>query len=534
MHWADKFAEKLVKKHGLDGREVIETGTSISGIPHIGNASDVIRGDAVRKALLDKGASDVGFIWVADDSDPFRKVPKGMENLRDYLGFPVYDLPDSGGCHKNFVEHFVEPFVRDLGEFGVKPQVYSGTGLYRSGALYPEIKTALQKKDAIRRILDEERTEPLPEDYLPWNPICGKCGRISTTKPLSWDGADTVEYVCVDRAVAGGEVKGCGHQGKSDLRNGLGKLPWRVEWAARWHYFKVTCEPLGKEHASAGGSYWTSKIISKKIFSWKAPVPVIYEFFTLNGAKISSSEGNVITLGEWLKIAEPEVLKFSMYKRLKKQRDINLKMIPQATDEYDEAERLYFNISSRAESGGEAKKISDKDREKLVRMYRLSQINEPAILQVSFNLCAILAQIVPDINLELVGGRLERLGYTGFDLNRLRRRLEASKEWVRAYGSEDLKFSIIPDEKLSEMPELSEKQVKGLSILAEDLNRTWSPEEFHKRIYETARSMDLKPPELFSAIYLVLTGKTRGPKAAALLLSLDKGFVQGRFKPIKN
>ena len=69
MHWADTVAEKLIKRKEETGDEpVIETGTSISGIPHIGNASDVIRGDAVRRALADKGVS-ADFIWVADDSE---------------------------------------------------------------------------------------------------------------------------------------------------------------------------------------------------------------------------------------------------------------------------------------------------------------------------------------------------------------------------------------------------------------------------------------------------------------------------------
>ena len=51
MYWADKVANELLER----GREhVIETGTSISGIPPIGNASDVIRGDAVRKVLEER------------------------------------------------------------------------------------------------------------------------------------------------------------------------------------------------------------------------------------------------------------------------------------------------------------------------------------------------------------------------------------------------------------------------------------------------------------------------------------------------
>ena len=48
------------------------------------------------------------------------------------------------------------------------------------------------------------------------------------------------------------------------------------------------------------------KEICEKVFKWQPPIPVIYEFFTLNGEKISSSRGNVITLSDWLQICEPE------------------------------------------------------------------------------------------------------------------------------------------------------------------------------------------------------------------------------------
>ena len=81
MHWADKVAGDLLRR---GKKHVIETGTSISGVPHIGNAGDVIRGDAIRKALLSSGV-EANFLWVADDSDPFRKVPRGIcfANARD-------------------------------------------------------------------------------------------------------------------------------------------------------------------------------------------------------------------------------------------------------------------------------------------------------------------------------------------------------------------------------------------------------------------------------------------------------------------
>lgn len=517
-HWADKYAEKLMER---SKENVIETGTSISGIPHIGNASDVIRGDAIRKVLEEKGVK-VKFIWIADDLDPFRKIPKEMESLKEYLGYPVIDMPDPYKCHENFVDHFVEPFLSDLKEFGAEPKVYSGAEIYRKGILYDEIKLAIKKRKEIREILNKFRKLPLNEDYIPWKPICSECGRISTTRVIGWDGKDTVSYECksliIDASIIKGLlVNGCGHKGESKISEGQGKLPWRVEWAARWHHFKVTCEPLGKEHAAAGGSFWTAKEICEKVFKWKSPIPVIYEFFTLNGDKISSSKGNVITLSEWLHICEPEVLKFFMYKRLMKQRDINLSSIPNLVDEYDEAERVYFNL--------------EEGSSKAMRRYELSQISKPKPLQVPFTLCTTLAQIIPDLNLEKIEKKLSEMGYENFDNERLRKRLELARNWIKKYGPEYLRFELVPDPDAREIYEkLEEKQKEALGKLVKELDRKWSPEGLHKRIYEISRSIDLMPEKLFEAIYLVLIGKKKGPKAASFILSLNKEFVQGRFK----
>lgn len=492
-------------------QHVIATGTSISGIPHIGNASDVIRGDAVRKLLEEKNAK-VQFIWIADDSDPFRSVPKGMELLKDFLGFPVYDIPDPKKCHKNFVEHFAVPFLEELKTYGVEPKHYSAREIYKTGKLVEEIKTALDKKSTITKILNEYREHPLPEEYIPWNAICSKCGRISTTKATGWDNKKIVSYVCEsnpEEKEKGLTVKGCGHVGESDITKGQGKLPWRVEWAARWKHFKVTCEPLGKDHASAGGSYETSKKISEEVFGWTAPYPVIYEFLLLNGEKISSSKGNVITLAQWNEIGEPEVLKFLFYKRLEKQRDVDLTRVPNMTDEYDEAE-----VSS---------------DEKLKLMYKLSQIGKPKKLQVPFTLCATLSQIVPDLNFKIIKKRIEDMGFENFDDERLKARLQRSKNWVEKYGPDYLRFKILenPDEVKNK---LNEKQKEGLKKLIPELDKKQTPEELHKKIYETARGIGINPNELFTAIYLALIGKERGPKAAMFLLTLEKKFVQERFK----
>ncbi len=501
MHWSDEVATRLAERGKA---QVIETGTSISGIPHIGNASDVIRGDSVRRSCVDAGL-DAALIWVSDDLDPFRKVPLGMESLREYIGFPVNDIPDPEGCHKSFVEHFAKPFIEDLGKFGVSPRVYSATELYRSGAFKEEVVLAFEQRERVAEILNRFRQEPLPADFVPWTPICSKCGRISTTKVTGVDGTK-VSYECLDSKVSGGDAKGCGHAGSADALDGFGKFPWRVEWAAKWRHFRVTCEPFGKDHAAAGGSYDTSKIISEEVFGWKAPVPVVYEFFTLNGEKISSSKGNVITLSDWASISEPEVLRYFMFKKLNKARDINLRMLTNLVDEYDQMERVRFGL----EEGDEESK----------RLYQLAQIGDAKYLNVPFTFCGVLSQIS---NEDEYAARAGLSGYSGFSVERLKRRVKLAGNWVQKYGPEYLKFELRDVEdartQYGGQPENVRRALRGL---VEALTDGLTPEQYHKRIYETARANQVEPPDLFSAVYSTLIGKEKGPKAAMFLMSLGR------------
>ncbi|MBU0761852.1 MAG: lysine--tRNA ligase [Candidatus Altiarchaeota archaeon] len=509
MHWSDEAAERL----GLrGGSQVIETGTSISGIPHIGNASDVIRGDCVRRSCQDAGV-DARLIWVSDDMDPFRKVPAGMESLKDYLGFPVKDIPDPKGCHSSFVDHFANPFIEDLKEFGVEPKIYSATELYRSGAFKDEVVLAFEGRKNILEILNRFRKEPLPDDFVPWTPICQKCGKISTTTVTGLDGT-MVSYECVDKEVAGGDTKGCGYVGVQDALKGFGKFPWRVEWAAKWHHFKVTCEPFGKDHAAAGGSYDTSKIISEEVFNWPAPIPVAYEFFTLNGAKISSSKGNVITLSDWLKIAEPEVLRYFMFKKLNKARDINLRMLPNLVDEFDQIERMHF--------GKESGDVESK------RMYQLSQVQEPKYLNIPYTFCAVLGQVSEEQDYE---SRARWNGYDGFDTKRLKNRAKLAGNWVEKYGPDYLRFTLKTAEEVkAEYLKLDSRIQTCLTQLVDALESVKDPSIYHKKIYETARANNVDPPELFTAIYKTLIGKEKGPKAAMFLMSLGEEYLKQAYK----
>ena len=114
--------------------------------------------------------------------------------------------------------------------------------MYKEGVYNDYIRIALQKAAEIRMIFNKFREHPLKDNWLPYNPICSECGRVNTTYAHGFDG-DIVNYSCK-----------CGHKGQMDIKSGEGKLTWRVEWAARWKIFGITCEPFGKDHAASGGS----------------------------------------------------------------------------------------------------------------------------------------------------------------------------------------------------------------------------------------------------------------------------------------
>ena len=174
----------------------------------------------------------------------------------------------------------------------------------RSGDYAEYVILALKKRGEIFDILDSFRTQDATEGereaYYPVSIYCPKCGR-DTTKILSLsDDSTEAEYECE-----------CGHRGHFDFKTDFNcKLAWKIDWPMRWLYEGVDFEPGGKDHASPTGSYQTSKIISKKIFGYEAPLFQGYEFIGIKGVagKMSGSSGLNLTPDTLLKIYQPEVI----------------------------------------------------------------------------------------------------------------------------------------------------------------------------------------------------------------------------------
>jgi lysyl-tRNA synthetase class 1 len=147
---------------------------------------------------------------------------------------------------------------------------------------------------------------------------------------------------------------------------------------------------------------------------------------------------------------------------------------------------------------------------------------------VPYTLCAVLAQVIPHSDSKAIKAKVDGMGYRDYDLKRVEARVRLSGEWVKKYGPDYLVFDLKVDtSKFHES--LTELQKKALSLIALELDKSWTPETFHKRIYALSREIGLEPAETFKAIYLTLIGKEKGPKAAAFILSLEKDFVRERF-----
>ncbi len=148
-----------------------------------------------------------------------------------------------------------------------------------------------------------------PDNWDPFQVVCEKCGKIATTVVTDYKGSE-VFYTCKPDATDW--VQGCGHSGWISPFDGNGKLPWKVEWVAKWDLFGVTIELAGKDHSQKGGSRDVANAICRKVLNKKPPFHSPYEFILVNGTKMSSSKGVGSSAKEMSELIPPELLRFLM------------------------------------------------------------------------------------------------------------------------------------------------------------------------------------------------------------------------------
>jgi len=76
--WADEIADQ-VEKRNPDEPIVVKGGVSPSGVAHLGNVNEIMRGYFVAEALRNRG-HEVIQVFTSDDKDPLRKLPRKLAN----------------------------------------------------------------------------------------------------------------------------------------------------------------------------------------------------------------------------------------------------------------------------------------------------------------------------------------------------------------------------------------------------------------------------------------------------------------------
>ncbi|UCH72453.1 MAG: lysine--tRNA ligase, partial [Thermoplasmatales archaeon] len=278
MHWAEVLSERLLRENK---KHVLATGITPSGPIHIGNMREILTTDAVYRSMIEM-RGEAEFIYVADDYDPLRKVyPYLPKSYEEHVGKPISEIPCPCQKHKSYADHYLFSFLDSLKEIGVEPKVYRASEMYKNGDYNEAIQTALENTKKIKEIIETVSKRHLPKNWIPFNIMCKKCKKISTAKPILYN-YPIIEYKC-----------DCGYEGEVDIRKGgIGKLPWRVDWPARWKMLGVTFEPCGKDLATAGGARDTGAKIVEEIYDYPSPALLVYEFILLKGkGAMHSSKG---------------------------------------------------------------------------------------------------------------------------------------------------------------------------------------------------------------------------------------------------
>lgn len=522
MFWADELAASA------GGRQVVNDSKTPSGTVHVGSLRGPVVVDTIARALRDAGV-DVELRYGVDDLDAMDAqallTPDAIERS---MGMPLAHVPDpAGDCHDSYARHFAGVFIDTFDGLGIRPDTYYWMSeVYGSGAMDRYIRAALDAAATIRDIYRRVANVNHADDWHPLFVICESCGRIGTTIVTGWDG-ERVHYECRADLVAW--ATGCGHVGDVSPFGGRAKLPYNVDWAAKWDLFGVTIEPAGKDLSTKGGSRDRSDAIAREVFGNEPPLNVPYEFLNIRGKKMSTSKGLGAAATRIAEVIPPEQLRMLF---LRPRPNTAIEFDPDGTDAiprlFDESDRL-----ASATAGREVRGELPADHE---RLFELSLVEpdadvraEAAAYRPAFSHLALLEQ-VPGVDV------LERVtAEKGSPLDDrehaiLSERRAAARAWLEAYAPDSARIAVQP-ELPAAVAGLDEAQRTYLATLGAALaDAAWDGEAVQAAIFGTAKERGLPFGRAFAALYVAFLGRTSGPRAGWLLAALERTFVLDRLR----
>ena len=520
MFWADELAASAA------GRQVVNDSKTPSGTVHVGSLRGPVVVDTIARALRNAG-TEVELRYGVDDLDPMdAQALLTPDAIEQFMGVPLAHVPDpEGDCHASYARHFAGVFVDTFDGLGIRPDVYYWMSeVYGSGAMDPYIRRALDGAATVRDIYRRVANVNHADDWHPLFVICESCGRLGTTIVTGWDDrAGLVRYECRQDLVKW--ATGCGHAGEASPFGGRAKLPYNVDWAAKWDLFGVTIEPAGKDLSTKGGSRDRSDAIAREVFGNQPPLNVPYEFLNIGGKKMSTSKGLGASAVQIADVIPSEQLRLLF---LRPRPNTAIEFDPDGTDAiprlFDESDRL-----AAATAGREVRGELPPDHER-VFTYSLVEpdadaANEAATYRPAFSHLALLEQIpgvdvVERVTAEKGGTLTER------EAEVLDERRAAARAWLATYAPDSARIAVreaLPDE-AGELTDVQREYLRALAAAAApDSGEAWQA-----LIFGTAKELGLAAGSAFKAVYLAFLGRPNGPRAGWLVASLDADFVKRR------
>ncbi len=501
MFWADRIAGEIEARFGAKaGPLLIRDEKTLSGRVHVGSLRGVAIHGLVSEVLSEKGVTNV-FKFEFNDYDPMDGIPSYLDqaHYEQYLGMPLKNIPSPEPGFENFAEYYGAEFRSVIESAGWTPEFYRSSELYLSGKMDGVIREALERASEVRRIYKEVSGGAREDTWLPLSVICPQCGKLSTTRASDFDG-ETVAIECRDLEWA----PGCHFADRVSPFGGLAKLPWKVEWPAKWKVLGVDIEGAGKDHSTKGGSRDVANHISKEVFNNEPPLDVPYEFFLVGGKKMSSSKGQGSSAKEISDLVPAKILRLALLGKDPMQAfnfDPEGDTIPVLYDLYDKLAAEYWAGT----------------RDDYARLFEFIHPNREVPGQSVLPRFSQVAFVVQMPHMDIYKEFPEA------DRAELDERATYAKHWLEQYAPEKFVFKLqdaLP-EVAKGLPEASKAALKALHdfITAQDTMPTG--EELHTELHKTKE---------FKAIYLAFLGKESGPKAGWFLASLERDFVLKRLQ----
>ena len=515
MLWIDETVQNLIKENPNNEEFVCAAGISPSGPIHMGNFREFLTSYFVHLGLIKAGKKS-RFIMSFDDFDRFRKVPFDVRQVvgdtyDKYVGYPICDIPDPFGCHKTYAEHFEAQFMESVKQFGIDCEFIFQNKEYRSGRYDDQIILALKERKTIYDILykykSQEATEEGRESYVPIAVYCEKCHTDYTKVTHVSDDCTEITYECK-----------CGHRHTVKIKEYHNiKLEWKYDWPMRWAQEQVTFEPGGKDHGTEGSSYTVGKVIVDKVFGYKAPSFIMYEFIGIKGGagKMSSSAGSAITPADLLKICPPEMILW-LYGKVPARQSWSFCFDDEILRQYHEFDRSCLAFT-KDNSPQNIKEIMD------YVFYKKECKQSTISAQLVFSLGATVnfdAQMCKDLF-----KRVE----PNFDEKDLLSRLSKIQYWAETYSPESIS-KLLTEKNTAYFETLPAREQQDITSLFTNLNtKKFTLEELQQLLYDIPKDATKTDKEnqplqrkFFQNVYMLLTGKESGPRLYLFLGALNK------------